>query len=293
MDWSGSLFNNALARFPDLAEIVRWAILLPVLIIAIFFGRLVLRGLVNRRVRSIERIGMDFGSLDRMKGGGLISEQEYRLLRKKMAERHLEEVKAEKDAAKAGQVLQAIEADPALAPRLLPPSSERARQALADLGRKPREGSSPGPANPPAPEPPSSSAGSCQGSALPGAQEGLAGGTGGGFVDETSAFGAPIWFAGGGEGREANRHPARDVPIGRPDARSAARASLATPTAQPGPPKQLPTAPDRSRAKPPEGRAPSAQRLAEIEALHAQGKITDEERERLRRYFEAQSRGAP
>lgn len=147
MDKVFSPFTDLLNRFPAMNEIYIYAILIPVLVAIIFIGRLVLRSAVNKKVHGISTIGMTFGDIDKMRKEGLISEQEYKEIRQKMARRELENQTGEKKKLNAAQILAAIEAEPELAKTLIGPGSERARAALAN---RTEPGAAPAPAVAPA-----------------------------------------------------------------------------------------------------------------------------------------------
>jgi len=127
-------YSEALSRFPAAGDILFWAILIPPMVILLFFGRFALRALVNKRVKGVGVPGMSFGGIDQMKKKGMITEEEYKQIRRKLALRELERVQESEAGAEAGQMLRAIEVDPSLAKSLLPPSSEVARAAMAGLG---------------------------------------------------------------------------------------------------------------------------------------------------------------
>lgn len=134
---SFGMFDDILARYPALGEAYVWAIAAPVLIIGIFLARYLLRRAVDRKVRSIQTMGADFGGLELMRRRGLISEEEYRAARKKTAERQLREMQARESGADPRRELQAFELDPELLRAQAQESQDpRVRASLAGLGRK-------------------------------------------------------------------------------------------------------------------------------------------------------------
>lgn len=133
--------NDLLTRFSQLiglqgmSDVVLWAVLITILMVFIFVGRFALRSMVNKRVRGINEVGMTFMDIEKMKRTGLISDEELKEVRKRLAQRELAEHTADtKQGLSAAQILATIEADPSTARQLLPPSSERARAAVAGLG---------------------------------------------------------------------------------------------------------------------------------------------------------------
>lgn len=119
---------------PDMRQIYRYAVLVPIAILV----SLVIIYLVRRRAmnnaRSLTSMSGGFMSLDRMRKDGLITDEEYRAMRQKMADRHLKE--AERDSKKPEE-LAALALTPELARELVThPPDERVRASLAGLGRR-------------------------------------------------------------------------------------------------------------------------------------------------------------
>lgn len=120
-------------EIPDFGEIVFYAVLVAVMIAGVVLGRYLIRGLVNRRVRGIQAEGLDLGDLSTMSQKGLLTPEELKLIRRRYAERQLEQTREQETGLKARDILIAIEADPSRATALLPPSSEHAHRALEGL----------------------------------------------------------------------------------------------------------------------------------------------------------------
>lgn len=118
---------------PDFGEVVFYAILVAVMVIAVVIGRLLIRSMVSSRVKSIHTEGLDLGDLSDMGKKGLLTDEELKLIRRRYAERQLEETKEKESGLKARDLLLAIESDPSRATSLLPPSSEHAKKALEGL----------------------------------------------------------------------------------------------------------------------------------------------------------------
>lgn len=130
------VFVDLQRRFPVLGDAYFYAAV-PALLVVTFIGRFWLRALVNRRVKSIGIDGGAFLSLDQMRKRGLINEDEYKGMRRKMAERQMKEMTAQPTLGRdAADVLMAIQANPELAKTMLQPSDELVRRSLAGLGKK-------------------------------------------------------------------------------------------------------------------------------------------------------------
>jgi len=93
---------------------------------------------VSSRVRSIHTEGLDLGDLSAMGQKGLLTDEELKKIRRRFAERQLEETKSKDSGLGARELLMAIEADPTRATSLLPPSSEHAKKALEGLKGRPK-----------------------------------------------------------------------------------------------------------------------------------------------------------
>jgi hypothetical protein len=128
---------NSISRLfqevPDFGEVLFYAIAVAVMLVALILGRLILRSMVNSRVRNIHAQGLDLGDLSSMGQKGLLTDEELKKIRKRFAERQLQETKEEASGIKARDLLLAIEADPSRATSLLPPSSEHAERSLEGL----------------------------------------------------------------------------------------------------------------------------------------------------------------
>lgn len=120
---------------PDFGEILFYAIIVAIMVIGVVVGRLVIRSIVSRRVKSIHTEGLDLGDLSAMGQKGLLTDEELKKIRRRFAERQLEETKSKESGLGARDLLMAIEADPSRATSLLPPSSEHAKKALEGLKR--------------------------------------------------------------------------------------------------------------------------------------------------------------
>lgn len=121
---------------PDFGEILFYAIIVAVMVIGVVLGRLVIRSMVSSRVRSIHSEGLDLGDLSSMGQKGLLTDEELKKIRRRFAERQLEETKEKESGLGARELLMAIEADPSRATSLLPPSSEHAKKALEGLKKE-------------------------------------------------------------------------------------------------------------------------------------------------------------
>jgi uncharacterized membrane protein len=141
------LFSSAVSRFPDLGEVYLWAASVPVLVVLFFFARLVIRSLVNKRVHSIETFTSGLLDLDSMRRKGMISEEEYKTMRKRVAERQLQQLNEQTASRNTMQVLTAIERNPSLAGKLLPEVAQAAGTRGAGENREL-------PSTPPSPEAP-------------------------------------------------------------------------------------------------------------------------------------------
>lgn len=120
-------------RFPDM---VVYAFAVPVVLIVLFIGRLVLRSLVNKRVRSIGVGPVGFGELEKMRDEGLISDEEFRVMRKSSAQQQLEGIQGPAAGLSAEQMLASIESDLSSAQGFIQPVSEGAQKSLRGLGQK-------------------------------------------------------------------------------------------------------------------------------------------------------------
>lgn len=118
---------------PDFGEILFYAIIVAVMVIGVVLGRLIIRSMVSRRVKSIHAEGLDLGDLSSMGQKGLLTDEELKKIRRRFAERQLAETKEKESGLGARELLLAIDADPSRATSLLPPSSEHASKALEDL----------------------------------------------------------------------------------------------------------------------------------------------------------------
>jgi hypothetical protein len=126
-------FFDALREFSD---VYVYGAILTALIVLIVLGRYVIRSIVNRRVKSIQSgAAMTFDDVKRMREKGMIDEEEYKRVRSRLAQ---SELKARTGAGgkSAAEILATIERNPEAARELIPPSGERARAAMAGLGRK-------------------------------------------------------------------------------------------------------------------------------------------------------------
>lgn len=118
---------------PDFGGILLYAVIVAILFFGVVIGRYMIRGAVNRKVKSIHTEGLDLGDLSTMGKRGLLTDEELKKIRKRFAERQLEETRQKETGLDAKSLLLAIEADPSRATSLLPPSSEHARQANEGL----------------------------------------------------------------------------------------------------------------------------------------------------------------
>jgi hypothetical protein len=126
-------FSRLFQEVPDFGEILLYAVIVTLMVIGVVIGRVLIRAMVNRRVRGIQTDGFDLADLSAMGQKGLLTEEELKLVRKRFAERQLQEVRQAESAMSAKDLLLAIEADPSRATSLLPPSSEHAKRALEGL----------------------------------------------------------------------------------------------------------------------------------------------------------------
>lgn len=126
-------FSRLFQEVPDFGEIAFYAVLVAVLVIGVVFGRLLIRGMVNRRVRGIQAEGLDLGDLSTMGQKGLLTPDELKLVRRRFAERQLEQTRERETGLDPMAMLHAIEADPSRAVSLLPPSSEHAKRSIEGL----------------------------------------------------------------------------------------------------------------------------------------------------------------
>jgi hypothetical protein len=131
MDSISRLFQE----IPDFGEVLLYAVLVTVMVIAVVIGRLMIRAMVNRRVRGIHAQALDLADLNAIGQKGLLTDEELKQVRRRFAERQLEEMRQADSPVKAKDLLLAIEADPSRATSLLPPSSEHAKRALEGLKR--------------------------------------------------------------------------------------------------------------------------------------------------------------
>lgn len=144
-DVISTFFTELPSRVSGGSEFVFYMCAIPIALFALFIARYFIRASVNQRVKAVESSTVGFMGLAEMRKKGLITEEEYRKMRKKVATQVLEEQKEEAEKATAAETLMAIEADPALAEKLIPKSNPRARAAVAGIGKRDA---------PPAPIPP-------------------------------------------------------------------------------------------------------------------------------------------
>lgn len=152
--------NRITARFPEMGEAYLYAAAVPVVAIVFFIGRYVLRAMVNRRVHSIDMIAVGFGDLEEMHKKGLITEEEYKTMRKRVAKRQLEQSQALEGTKTAMKTLETMELNPEAVEEILGESSELARRSLVGLhekgggeGADPRWAEPTGSTKPPSTEP--------------------------------------------------------------------------------------------------------------------------------------------
>lgn len=119
---------------PEMRQIYRYAVLVPIAIVVSLIIIFIVRRMAINRTRSLTSMSGGFMSLDRMRQQGLITDEEYRTMRQKMADRHLRETEAD---TKKTSDLSTLAMSPELARSLIThPPDERVRASLAGLGRK-------------------------------------------------------------------------------------------------------------------------------------------------------------
>ena len=79
----------------DFVELLLWGFGIFIAILFVFFIGKFIKTIITQRVQQIQYYGMDFEGLKRMLDTGLLSEEEYQKIRKKVAERLAEEMTQE------------------------------------------------------------------------------------------------------------------------------------------------------------------------------------------------------
>lgn len=139
-EFAGTVFDfrSVVSRFPVLGEAYFYAVAVPVALIALYYGRYLIRRAITNRVRSIDVSSAGFGDLDVLKKKLLVTDDEYRLMRKKVAERQLEEMRERERLMKEDprKFLAALEVNPDLVAQLRGSDDARVRAALDGLGKR-------------------------------------------------------------------------------------------------------------------------------------------------------------
>ena len=76
----------------DFVELLLWGFGIFIAILFVIFIGKFIKTIITQRIQQIRYYGMDFEGLKRMLDTGLLSEEEYQQIRKKVAERLVEEV---------------------------------------------------------------------------------------------------------------------------------------------------------------------------------------------------------
>lgn len=79
----------------DFVELLLWGFGIFIAILFVFFIGKFIKTIITQRIQQIRYYGMDFEGLKRMLDTGLLSEEEYQQIRKKVAERLAEEMAQE------------------------------------------------------------------------------------------------------------------------------------------------------------------------------------------------------
>lgn len=148
------------------SEILIWSLFgAGIIICSIIYFIIWRRVLPGRNTQQQSVAGMHFTDVERMRKEGLISEEEYRSIKRKVAERTLAQTKAESDVARDRMILEQAAINPdavrelidakkaarkaeqeAAAPRQRPAATEAtAGDPLAGLSREPAQGTAPQP----------------------------------------------------------------------------------------------------------------------------------------------------
>ncbi len=139
-------FNNLYFRYGGFGVL---------LIVILFLLRLLIRSAVNKRVKSIHADGMGFMDVEQMRKKGLITEEEYKGVRKRLAERQLKQMKEQEESKKTVELLHAVEMNPELARTLIPIESKPNPPSLQSAAIKsPPSPSSSNPSHSPSPSSP-------------------------------------------------------------------------------------------------------------------------------------------
>jgi len=100
-----------------------------VLLVVLFFGRFILRSLVNRQVHGIQEASMGFMDLDSMYKKGLISKEEYQEMRQRVAKRELDRIKEADLSRESLNLLSTVAKNPALARVLVEKEITKAKES--------------------------------------------------------------------------------------------------------------------------------------------------------------------
>lgn len=115
------------------SDVIGYALWIAIALIGLVIGRLIVRSVVNKRVHGVTEMGVTFGDLKSMQDKGLVSEAEYKTMRRRMAQRELREIREAEEQGRAGDVLLTVEANPGRAGELIGQGSATARASLANL----------------------------------------------------------------------------------------------------------------------------------------------------------------
>ncbi len=100
-----------------------------ILLVVLFFGRFILRSLVNRQVHGIQESSMGFMDLDSMYKKGLISKEEYQEMRQRVAKRELDRIKEADLSRESLNLLSTVAKNPALARVLVEKEITKAKES--------------------------------------------------------------------------------------------------------------------------------------------------------------------
>lgn len=115
------MFTDIFARYPDIGNMFSYGIYVAIALAALVIVKIGWKGIVTRSVRSQQaQSGMDFGTLDKMKGAGAISDEEAKKIRQAMARQMLQHTEEERRALEERSILAQAAYDPDAARALLP-----------------------------------------------------------------------------------------------------------------------------------------------------------------------------
>jgi len=278
-----NLFNNSASGVQGYDEMVVRGIVVAVLLVVLFIGRLFLRGLVNRRVKGIDVEKFGFSDFTAAKSKGLMTEEEMKLVRKRFAEQQLQEMQGE-EAAETGmpaeQLLHLYNADPDLAKEQFERTNENTlvQQSLGewlDQKANKEDGAPPAANRPAAPDAPARTANEmidqiAQPTSVPGRAK-LKANSGDDALDPKRMYANGLISLEEFQMLMTKKKPqAGALPAAAPGKPETPSAASAKPGAPPPPRPPAPTQPEAPRSS-------TAGKTVDLELLHSKGLISDEE----------------